>query len=57
MVRQLFHLGVIEAFSGTLKRPVSDKIKPFDTEVDPQTLQEVHTVLQGLNIVPKVTKL
>jgi ATP-dependent RNA helicase A len=53
IVRQLFHLGVIEAFSGTLKKAKSeDKIPPYAVKVDPQLIQKVKDVLNDLEISP-----
>lgn len=55
LVRQLFHLGVIEAFSGTLKRAKeSDTVKPFETVVSPDLIQNVNAILGELGIMPKV---
>jgi ATP-dependent RNA helicase A len=55
LVRQLFHLGVIEAFSGSLKRTKeSDTIRPFETSVGPDTMQNVRSLLGNFGIIPKV---
>lgn len=56
MVRQLFHLGVIEAFTGTLKRPKeADCMKPFEVNVDQNVMQDLHEVLNELGVTPKVS--
>ncbi|KAI5729206.1 hypothetical protein M8J76_000161 [Diaphorina citri] len=54
LVRQLYHLNVIEAFSGTLARPKNDEIlKPYEVKVDPELMAEVNEVLETLQIVPQ----
>jgi hypothetical protein len=53
LVRQLFHLGCIEAFSGTLKRAKDSTVKQV-VKVDPLLIQNVHSILGELEIVPKV---
>lgn len=53
LVRQLFHLGVIEAFSGTLKKAkVEDKLPLYPVKVDPQTIAKARQVLADLQIHP-----
>lgn len=53
LVRQLFHLGVIEAFSGTLKKDKeADQLKPYQVRVDPQLMNRVKDCLLELNIQP-----
>ncbi|GLV45680.1 maleless [Carabus blaptoides fortunei] len=53
IVRQLFHLGVIEAFTGTLKkeRP-GNEMKPYDVVVAPGLVTELNDCLQSLNVKP-----
>lgn len=53
LIRQLFHLGVIEAFSGTLKKAkVEDKITPYPVRVDPMLINRAREALTDLNISP-----
>lgn len=53
IVRQLFHLGVIEAFSGTLKKPKSeDKLPNYPIKVDPAIIENARQVLNDLQIYP-----
>ncbi|XP_075220510.1 dosage compensation regulator mle isoform X1 [Lycorma delicatula] len=53
LVRQLYHLGVIEAFQGTLKKNKdAEQMKPYDVAVAPETLARVNEVLEGLDIQP-----
>jgi ATP-dependent RNA helicase A len=53
IVRQLFHLGVIEPFSGTLKKPkTEDKLPSYPVKVDPQLIMRTHDVLRDLQIQP-----
>jgi len=52
-VRQLYHLKVIEAFSGRLKQPkATDGVKPFEVNVDPGLMQVARILLEELNIQP-----
>ena len=53
LVRQLFHLGVIEAYSGTLRRNKDvDTIKPYDVAMSPELVTEVEDVLRMLEMPP-----
>lgn len=53
LVRQLFHLGVIEAFSGTLKKNKScDQMKPYEVVVAPELEQQICDVLESLGVEP-----
>lgn len=50
-MRQLFHLGVIEAFSGTLKRNNdAEQMPPYDVAVDPDLERQIFDVLGDLGI-------
>lgn len=52
LIRQLYHLGVIEAFSGSLKKSISSVVEPYEVNVDPMLLDKVYDILQKLNIEP-----
>ncbi|CAH0547260.1 unnamed protein product [Brassicogethes aeneus] len=53
IVRQLFHLGVIEPFSGTLKKEKSvAEMKPFQVKISPDLQRKVEECLHDLNITP-----
>ncbi|XP_076767184.1 dosage compensation regulator mle [Xylocopa sonorina] len=53
LVRQLYHLGVIEAFSGTLKKnKEAEQIKPYPVKISPDLVNQIHDVLSNLNIQP-----
>ncbi|XP_034234638.1 ATP-dependent RNA helicase A isoform X2 [Thrips palmi] len=52
IVRQLFHLGVIEPFSGTLKMKETELMKPFDVNIAPDLMHGVKDVLDALNLTP-----
>lgn len=53
LIRQLFHLGVIEAFSGTLKKAkFEDKLPPYPVQVDPVLINQAREALSNLNIHP-----
>ncbi|XP_076264863.1 dosage compensation regulator mle [Rhynchophorus ferrugineus] len=58
VVRQLFHLGVIEAFSGTLKKEKSSaEMTPFDVAISPDLQKQVQDVLNDLNLPVNDVKL
>lgn len=51
LVRQLYHLGVIEAFSGTLKQRKDDEeLAPYPVAVDPETVRKLEEVIQELDL-------
>ncbi|XP_020278260.1 dosage compensation regulator isoform X2 [Pseudomyrmex gracilis] len=53
IVRQLYHLGVLEAFNGTLKKnKTSDQIKPYPVKISPDLDEQIKDVLTKLNITP-----
>ncbi|XP_011338594.1 dosage compensation regulator isoform X2 [Ooceraea biroi] len=53
IVRQLYHLGVIEAFSGTLKKNKdTEQLKSYPVKISPELENQVQEVLISLNIKP-----
>ncbi|XP_066599251.1 dosage compensation regulator mle isoform X2 [Prorops nasuta] len=53
LVRQLYHLGVIEAFSGTLKKNRdAEQMKPYPVKISPEIESEIRDVLSSLDIRP-----
>ncbi|CAL8111451.1 unnamed protein product [Orchesella dallaii] len=53
LVRQLYHLNVIEPFTGITKRAKeAEALQAFNVSVDPQLINEVHNVLTELEVVP-----
>lgn len=53
IVRQLFHLGVIEPFSGSLKKAkTEDKLPSYPVKVDPELIQKASDILKELNVTP-----
>lgn len=58
IVRQLYHLGVIEAFSGTLKKNKdAEQIKPYPVKISPELESQIHDLLRSLEIKPIEVKL
>eukprot|EP00102_Acyrthosiphon_pisum_P022829 XP_016660039.1 PREDICTED: dosage compensation regulator-like isoform X3 [Acyrthosiphon pisum] len=53
-IRQLYHLGVIEPFSGSLKKSILNTVKPYEVNVDPLILNKVYNILQEFNIEPVI---
>ncbi|XP_043256205.1 dosage compensation regulator isoform X5 [Colletes gigas] len=57
LVRQLYHLGVIEAFSGTLKKnKEAEQIKPYPVKISPELESQIHDVLTNLDIQPVIVQ-
>lgn len=52
IVRQLFHLNVIEAFSGTLKKKESEKLKPYDVALSPELITQLDSVIKATGVQP-----
>ncbi|XP_001604965.2 dosage compensation regulator isoform X1 [Nasonia vitripennis] len=53
IVRQLFHLGVIEAFTGTLKtKKEGDQMKPYTVKISSDVINELKSLLDALEISP-----
>ncbi|KAH8394703.1 hypothetical protein KR222_002076, partial [Zaprionus bogoriensis] len=50
LVRQLFHLKVIEAFSGTLKKKKDEDLKPYPVRLDQRLIDEVDEVIRELDL-------
>ena len=53
LVRQLFHLGVIEAFSGTLKKNKDvEDLPPYDVALPPEIVNQVSDTLKAMDYYP-----
>lgn len=53
IVRQLYHLGVFEPFSGTLKKEKSgNEMKPYPVKISPDLEAKLTKCLDNLNISP-----
>ncbi|RZF44519.1 hypothetical protein LSTR_LSTR002292 [Laodelphax striatellus] len=52
IVRQLYHLGVIEAYQGTLKKKDTEQVPPYDVSVAPDLVERIQDVLQSLEVRP-----
>lgn len=53
LVRQLYHLGVVESFTGSLKKNKdADQMKPYPVKISPELEEEINTVLEGLEVKP-----
>ncbi|KAH8372362.1 hypothetical protein KR093_011205, partial [Drosophila rubida] len=50
LVRQLFHLKVIEAFNGTLKKKKDGELKPYPVKVDERLIGCVDEVIKELEL-------
>jgi len=49
-VRQLFHLNVIEPFSGTLKKKKDEQLKPYPVKLSPNLINKIDEVIKGLDL-------
>ena len=53
LVRQLFHLGVIEAFSGTLKKNKDvEDLPPYDVALSPEHINQLNDCLKAMEYEP-----
>ena len=52
MVRQLYHLNVIEAYSGVVKKKTTEEIPPFDVAVSEELSAQVDAALNVFNMPP-----
>jgi ATP-dependent RNA helicase A len=53
LVRQLFHLGVIEPYSGTLKKnKESEQMKPYPVALAPELESQLWDTLKCLEVTP-----
>uniref|UniRef100_A0A3P8WSM2 RNA helicase n=1 Tax=Cynoglossus semilaevis TaxID=244447 RepID=A0A3P8WSM2_CYNSE len=50
LVRQLYHLGVIEPYSGVTKKKEGETLEPYDVIVSPELQQQLATVVQELGV-------
>ncbi|KAH3778151.1 ATP-dependent RNA helicase A-like isoform X2 [Dreissena polymorpha] len=54
LVRQLYHRGVIEAYTGVTKKKEADKIEPYDVAVSPEIEQQLDSCLQQWDLRPEI---
>ncbi|XP_064617044.1 LOW QUALITY PROTEIN: ATP-dependent RNA helicase A-like [Liolophura sinensis] len=52
LVRQLYHLKLVEAYTGETKKKVADKVPPYEVGVSPDLVKQVDSVLELWNIKP-----
>ncbi|XP_017045660.2 dosage compensation regulator isoform X1 [Drosophila ficusphila] len=50
LVRQLFHLKVIEPFSGTLKKKKDEELKPYPVNLSPELVDDIEKVIEVLDL-------
>uniref|UniRef100_H2YB31 RNA helicase n=1 Tax=Ciona savignyi TaxID=51511 RepID=H2YB31_CIOSA len=50
LIRQLYHLNVIEPYTGATKNKVSDEAEPYPVNIDPQIEQQLSDLLENLKI-------
>lgn len=53
LVRQLFHLGVIEAYTGQAKKKDNASLMtPYEVSLDPTLIGNIRDVLQEIGVTP-----
>ncbi|XP_042320101.1 ATP-dependent RNA helicase A isoform X1 [Sceloporus undulatus] len=54
LVRQLYHLGVIEAYSGQTKKKEGESIEPYDVNITSHLENQLQSIVEemGLEIIP-----
>jgi len=50
LVRQLFHLKVIEAFNGTLKKKKDEDLKPYPVKIEERHVNSLDEVIKALDL-------
>ncbi|KAH9284837.1 ATP-dependent RNA helicase A [Echinococcus granulosus] len=55
LVRQLFHVGEIEAYCGERKRKRSDDLPPLAVKLNPDLENRLHALLERLHLVPNLS--
>ncbi|KAL5108829.1 ATP-dependent RNA helicase A [Taenia crassiceps] len=55
LVRQLFHVGEIEAYSGERKKKRSDELPPLAVKLDPDLENRLNALLEKLHLVPNLS--
>lgn len=50
LVRQLYHLGVIEAYTGVAKKKTESKLEPYEVALKPEVEAELKETIETLNI-------
>ncbi|XP_047197965.1 LOW QUALITY PROTEIN: ATP-dependent RNA helicase A [Hippoglossus stenolepis] len=51
LIRQLYHLGVVEAYSGVTKKKEGETLAPYDVNVSPELQQQLASVVQELGVL------
>ncbi|CAN0389240.1 unnamed protein product [Lampetra fluviatilis] len=52
LVRQLYHLGVLEPFSGHTKKKEIEALEPFEVVVPPEVEEQLHGVVHDMGLQP-----
>ncbi|CAN8020629.1 unnamed protein product [Ixodes persulcatus] len=50
LVRQLFHLGAIDAYTGVTKKKTESKLEPYEVTVRPEIAEELQATIDALNL-------
>ncbi|CAN7994330.1 unnamed protein product [Ixodes hexagonus] len=50
LVRQLFHLGAIDAYTGVTKKKAESKLEPYEVTLKPEIAEELQATINALNI-------
>ncbi|XP_066965317.1 ATP-dependent RNA helicase A protein-like isoform X3 [Macrobrachium rosenbergii] len=52
LVRQLYHLNLIEAFTGSFKKKKAEQLKPYEVTLSPELITQLDGVIRALNLEP-----
>nr|XP_008112926.1 PREDICTED: ATP-dependent RNA helicase A isoform X1 [Anolis carolinensis] len=54
LVRQLYHLNIIEAYSGQTKKKEGESIEPYEVKLTPHLENQLHNIVEemGLEVIP-----
>ncbi|KAM4640544.1 ATP-dependent RNA helicase A isoform 2-T3 [Discoglossus pictus] len=50
LVRQLYHLGVIEPYSGQTKKKEGESVEPYQVNINPDVEKQLHNVIEEMGI-------
>ncbi|XP_068238169.1 ATP-dependent RNA helicase A protein [Palaemon carinicauda] len=52
LVRQLYHLNVIEAFTGSFKKKEAEQLKPYEVKLSPELIMQLDGIIKASGVEP-----
>ncbi|XP_064116471.1 ATP-dependent RNA helicase A-like, partial [Macrobrachium nipponense] len=52
LVRQLYHLNVIEAFTGSFKKKEAEQLKPYEVKLSSELITQLDGIIRASNVEP-----